>query len=83
MVVIFEVIAVSVSSISFINCECLNALSNRVKLFVLKLFTVVFTLDIRVSCVFVVFFELYVNEIPSRNFVYSGSTITGVIDATV
>ena len=57
-VVTLDVMAGSVSSISFRNWECLNALSNCVKLFVLKLLIVEFTFDISVSCVFVVFFEL-------------------------
>ena len=80
-VVILEVIASSVSSINLVNAECLNALSKFVRLFVLKFVTVVRTFDSRVSFALTVFFELYVNVIPSLNFVYSGSIIVGVTDA--
>ena len=57
-VVMLDVIASSVSSTNFVNAECLNAESNFVNEFVLKLLIVLLTLDTRVSCVFVVFFEL-------------------------
>ena len=82
-VVILDVIDGSVLSIKLENGENLKAVSNLLKLFVLKSVIVFLTLDINVSCALTVFLELYEKLTLNLIFVYSGSTISGVTDATV
>ena len=53
-VVIFDNIAVSVSSMAFVTFEYLKILSNFCKLFVLKFVKVVMIFDFKVSAIFVV-----------------------------
>ena len=57
-VVILDVIASSVLSIKLVNAECLKALSNFPRLFVLKFVIVVKTFDSKVSFGLMVFLEL-------------------------
>ena len=80
---ILDVIALSVLSIKVVNGEYLKAASNLVKLFVLKSVIVLVTFEINVSCGLIVFLELYEKFTVNLSFVYSGSTISGLTDATV
>ena len=82
-VVIFDNIDVSVSSIAFVTFEYLNTLSNFCKLFVLKFVKVVVISDFKVSDVLVVALESYLTLLVNNIDVVSGSTISGVTEATL
>ena len=82
-VVIFDNIDVSVSSIAFDTFEYLNMLSNFCKFDELKFVKVVNTFDLIVSDVLVVAFESNLTWLVNKTDVVSGSTISGVTEATL
>ena len=79
----FDNIDVSVSSIAFDTFEYLKILSNFCKLVELKFVNVVKTFDLIVSAVLIVEFVSNLTTEVNNIFVVSGSTISGVTEATL
>ena len=73
----------SVSSIAFDTFEYLKTLSNFCKLVELKFVNVVKTFDLIVSAVLIVAFVSNLTVEVNNIFVVSGSTISGVTEATL
>ena len=79
----FEIILVSVSSIRDVTLEYLNTPSNFCKVLSLKFDNTEVISDFKVVAVFVVSFSSYLTFDVINIKVVSGSTITGLTDATL